>query len=168
MTTTARQRKSVSARGQELRSTPVDVLCQLDPKRLAAQVFDRYGARGEAIRSRALRQEAAWLSFGKPGRDPNMLAGVVSQLAVDDTWTPHLQLAQLRDHWDQVVGPAIAQHSMVSGFAHGVLTIGTSSPAWATQLTYMIPQLTEAIRAQLDALDIEEIRVTGPRTPRRR
>ena len=146
---------------------PADVLCDVKPERLAAEVFNRYVARGEAIRARAERQEAAWLSFGKPGRDPASLSGVISQIAANDAWTPHLQIAQLRDHWDQVVGPQIAQHSMVSGFAHGVLTISTSSPTWTTQLTYMIPQLTEAICNRLNSLDIQEIKVTGPRTKRR-
>ena len=146
---------------------PVDVLCDVNPERLAAEVFRHYVARGEAIRTRAECQEAAWLSFGKPGRDPASFSKVVSQIAASDAWTPHLQMAQLSDHWDQVVGPQIAQHSTVSGFAHGVLTITTSSPAWTTQLTYMIPQLTEAICHRLDSLDIQEIKVTGPRSKRR-
>ena len=146
---------------------PVDVVCDLNPEHLATEVFDCYVVRGEAIRTRAERQETAWMSFGKPGREPASFARVVSQIAANDAWTPHLQMAQLRDHWDQVVGPQIAQHSTVSGFAHGVLIIGTSSPTWTTQLTYMIPQLTDAICKRLDALDIQEIRVTGPQSKRR-
>ena len=147
---------------------PADVQCRINPERLAKEVFDRYVAQAEAKRTRAEREDAAWLSFGKPGRDPHSLAGVVSQIAASDAWTPNLQLAQLRDHWDQLVGPAIAHHSTVAGYAHGVLTISTASPAWTTQLTYMIPQLTDVICERLDALDIQEIKVTGPRTRPRR
>ena len=142
---------------------PVDILCHLDRRRLANEVFNRYVARNDAIRSRAEREEAAWQSFGKPGRDPRALGGVITSIATHDAWLPNLQIAQLREHWDQLVGAAIARHSLVMGFSQGVLTISTTAPAWTTQLTYMIPQLTDVIRQRLDALDIREIRVTGPR-----
>jgi predicted nucleic acid-binding Zn ribbon protein len=73
-----------------------------------------------------------------------------------------MKLAQLRNHWDQVVGQAIASHSAVADFTDGVLTIRAESTVWATQLTYLIPQLTDTIRRNLKGLTIAEIRVTGP------
>ena len=73
-----------------------------------------------------------------------------------------MKLAQLRNHWDQVVGEAIANHSAVADFTDGVLTIRAESTVWATQLTYLIPQLTDTIRRNLKGLTINEIRVTGP------
>ena len=63
---------------------------------------------------------------------------------------------------DQVVGQAIASHSAVADFTDGVLTIRAESTVWATQLTYLIPQLTDTIRRNLKGLTITEIRVTGP------
>ena len=44
----------------------------------------------------------------------------------------------------------------------GVLTIGTESQVWATQLTYLIPQLEDTIRRNLEGLTVERIRVVGP------
>ena len=59
-------------------------------------------------------------------------------------------------------------HSTVAGFTDGVLTIRAESAVWATQLTYMLPQLTSTIRDRLKGLDIGEIRVTGPQSGFRR
>ena len=99
---------------------------------------------------------------------------IARQLNLDETKLPAeiferlsrrgatLKLAQLRNHWDQVVGQAIASHSAVADFTDGVLTIRAESTVWATQLTYLIPQLTDTIRRNLKGLTITEIRVTGP------
>ena len=141
---------------------PVARMLKLDPRKLPAQVFQRYAARAGIIRDRQEREAKAWESFGKPGRDPNTLGSLVTLLAKNGNWAPHLKLAQLRNHWDQVVGPQIAQHSVVASFNDGILVIRAESPAWTTTLTYMIPQLTDTIKERLDGLDISQIRVTGP------
>ncbi|NEG55614.1 DciA family protein [Bifidobacterium platyrrhinorum] len=141
---------------------PIAVTLRLDPRELPAQVFERYAARESSRKARAARAEAAWESFGKPGRDPARLGGVANLLARNGDWIPHLKISELNNHWDRVVGPAIAQHSHVIGLNDGVLTIGTASQVWATQLTYLIPQLTDTIRRNLEGLPIERIRVVGP------
>lgn len=143
---------------------PVAVTLHLDQRKLPAQVFDRFSARAGVFRDRRQREEDAWESFGRPGRDPNQLGGVLNGIADKGGWVPNLKLAQLRNHWDQVVGPAIAQHSQVTSFHEGVLVIRAESMIWATQLTYLIPQLTSTIRERLDGLDIREIKVSGPGT----
>lgn len=151
---------------------PIVRVLKLDERRLPAEVFNRLVERGGYImrdrRAREENSEKAWESFGKPGRDPNSLSGVLSGLAAGRHWVPQLKLAQLRSHWDQVVGPGIAMHSSVADFRDGVLTIRTESPNWATTLTYMIPELTATIRQRLSGLDIREIRVTGPQSGFRR
>lgn len=147
---------------------PVARTLKLDERRLPAEVFERLSRHGGYVlhdrATREERREKAWESFGKPGRDPNRLGSVLTVIASDGRWMPQLKLAQLRNHWDQVVGPGIAMHSTVADFSDGVLTIHAESAVWATQLSYMIPQLTAVIRERLSGLDIEEIRVTGPRT----
>ena len=141
---------------------PIIAKLKLDPRKLPAQFFERYAQRAGILRDRRRRETEAWENFGKPGRDPNTLASLVTVLAQNDNWMPHLKLAQLRNHWDQVVGPQIAQHSQVASFQDGILTIRTASPSWTTTLTYMVPQLTGTIRERLDGLEIREIKVTGP------
>lgn len=151
---------------------PVERTLRLDERKLPAEVFERLAARGGYVmRDRKAREEnseKAWESFGKPGRDPDTFASVLNGIAAGGHWVPQLKLAQLRNHWDQVVGPGIAMHSSVADFRDGVLTIRTESAVWATQLTYMIPQLTATIRERLSGLDIREIRVTGPAAGYRR
>ncbi|KAA8816577.1 DUF721 domain-containing protein [Bifidobacterium callitrichos] len=141
---------------------PIALTLKLDPRELPAKVFEGYASREDARRHWAEEAEKAWESFGKPGRDPARLGGVANLIARDGKWIPHLKISQLNNHWDQVVGPLVAQHSHVVAFRDGVLTIGTESPVWATQLTYLIPQLNEKIRGSLEGLDIRDIRVVGP------
>lgn len=145
---------------------PITSLLHLDERKLPAEVYERLAARN-GIMSKAdwqRKSDEARENFGKPGRDPTAFASVLGAIAGRGGWTPQLKLAQLRNHWDQVVGPAIAMHSTVAGFRDGILTIRTESAVWATQLTYMIPQLTATIRERLAGLSIEEIRVTGPQS----
>ncbi|MCI1219719.1 MAG: DUF721 domain-containing protein [Bifidobacterium sp.] len=142
---------------------PIVLTLHLDQRKLPAETFNRFAAKSGVYRDRKKREQDAWESFGKPGRDPDRLAGVLSVLADRGGWVPNLKIAQLRNHWDQVVGQAVAQHSQVVGFEDGVLTIRTESTVWATQLTYLMPQLSATIRKRLQGLDIREIRVTGPR-----
>lgn len=141
---------------------PIGVVLHLDERKLPAQVFERIAARSGLIRDRRKKAIEAWNNFGKPGRDPDRLGGVMSIIAKNGAWTPHMKVAQLRNHWDQVVGDVIAQHSYVDSLYDGVLTIRAKSQVWATQLTYMVPQLTSTIQERLQGLDIREVRVTGP------
>ncbi|MBM6699554.1 DUF721 domain-containing protein [Bifidobacterium pullorum subsp. saeculare] len=145
---------------------PIGAKLGLDPRKLPAQVFERLDARAGVIRDRRRRADLAIESFGKPGRDPAAFAAVAGAIALNADWIPHLRIAQLNDHWDQVVGPAIARHTVVDSYdeAEGVLTIRAQSQAWATQLAYLVPQLKATIAARLEGLVVERIRVTGPQT----
>ncbi|MDN6484942.1 MAG: DUF721 domain-containing protein [Bifidobacterium mongoliense] len=145
---------------------PIVVTLHLDQRKLPAEVFQRLAARSGVFRDRKQREQDAWESFGKPGRDPDHLGSVLAAMALTGNWAPNLELAKLRNHWDQVVGGAIAMHSTVVGCDEGVLTIRAESTVWATQLTYLIPQLTHTIRERLSSLDIREIRVAGPGSQR--
>ncbi|MDF7663133.1 DUF721 domain-containing protein [Bifidobacterium sp. ESL0763] len=145
---------------------PIALALKLDERKLPAQVFDKLSSRSMVRREWARREEEAWQNFGKPGRDPGRLGGVMAAMARQGDWVPHLKIAQLRNHWDQVVGAGIARHSEVTSLADGVLTIRAESTVWATQLTYLIPQLKKTIRQRLEGLDVREIHVTGPQSHR--
>lgn len=142
---------------------PPVVLLKLDQRKLPAEVYERLASRAGARRERERDAELAWENFGKPGRDPATLGGVLGIIAGEGHWMPHLEVAKLRTQWNLVVGDAIAAHSQVAGFRDGVLDIQAESPVWATQLTYLIPQLTETIRGRLPGLDVQQVVVTGPR-----
>lgn len=145
---------------------PIAKRFHLDERRLPAEVFERLSKRGAVLRDRRKQREEAFENFGKPGRDPAELGNVMDIIAGNGVWTRNLKLAQLRNHWDQVVGEGIARHTTVASFTDGVLVIRAESTVWSTQLTYLIPQLTATIRERLAGLDIQEIRVTGPASQR--
>ena len=128
---------------------PICELLNLDQRKLPAEVFDRISARAGRLKEREERARKAWESFGKPGRDPETVGSLFNLLASNGAWIPHLKMAQMRDHWDQVVGVENAKHSY---------------PARTTTLSYMTPLLTDTIRRKLEGLTINEVRVTGPQS----
>lgn len=135
----------------------------LDQRRLPSLVFEEYTRRAATWKNLQEREEEAWYDFGKPGRDPQRLGSVTSLLAASGRWGPHLKMARLRNRWDTVVGPAIAAHSHVASYREGVLTIQAETTAWATQLTYLVPQLKGKIVERL-GMPVTEVKVTGPHT----
>lgn len=141
---------------------PIAQELHLDPRKVPAQVFNRIVRRPFTRKNQKIEAEKAWYSFGKPGRDPSGLSSVIDRLAVQDGWTSHLKIAQLQDHWDQIVGPAIAQHSRVLSYEQGRLVIQARTTVWATQLTYLVPQLKGKITDRI-RMPVDEIVVTGPR-----
>lgn len=143
---------------------PICELLNLDQRKLPAEVFDRISDRAGRLKEREERARKAWESFGKPGRDPETVGSLFNLLASNGAWIPHLKMAQMRDHWDQVVGVENAKHSYPASLRDGVLTIRCDSPAWTTTLSYMTPLLTDTIRRKLEGLTINEVRVTGPQS----
>lgn len=141
---------------------PIGYQLKMDETKLPSEVFERLSHRGAILKDRRRKREEAFENFGKPGRDPAELGNVMTTIAGNGIWAANMKLAQLRNHWDQVVGEGIAKHSAVADFTDGVLTIRAESTVWATQLTYLIPQLTDTIRNNLKGLTINEIKVTGP------
>ncbi len=144
---------------------PIARQLNLDETKLPAEIFERLSRRGATLKDYRRRREEAIENFGKPGRDPAELGSVMTTIAGNGVWAANMKLAQLRNHWDQVVGQAIASHSAVADFTDGVLTIRAESTVWATQLTYLIPQLTDTIRRNLKGLTIS--RDSRDRTGRR-
>ena len=140
---------------------PIVESLHLDQRLLPAKVFEEYTR--QAAKQEELREKSrlAWFDFGKPGRDPNRLGGVISSMAVGSGWVPHMKVASLQNRWDTVVGPGIAAHSRVVSYRDGVLIVQAQTTVWATQLTYLVPQLQEAIAKRLQ-MPVTEVKVTGP------
>ena len=144
---------------------PEPPICQtlkLDQRKLPAEVFEHLSKRAGLLKEREENSRKAWESFGKPGRDPATMGSLFNILAQNGAWIPHLKMAQMRDHWDQVVGEATALHSYPASLRDGVLTIRCDSPAWTTTLSYMMPVLTDTIRKNLEGLTIDKVKFTGP------
>lgn len=141
---------------------PICETLHLDQRKLPAEVFERISKRAGRYKEREECARQAWENFGKPGRDPQTVGNIFNVIATQGSWTPHLKIAQMQNHWNQVVGEENARHSYPVDLRDGILTIRCDSPAWTTTMTYMIPLLTDTIRMRLEGLTINEVRVTGP------
>lgn len=164
---THHMKHSAEQRGRH-RDMPVSAMLHMDERKLPELLFRRFAKRGIMLGDRQCRQERSWQSFGKPGRDPLTVGGVMNTLAATRGWTTQLSIAGLRYRWDTVVGADIAAHSYVSSFRDGVMVICADSPAWTTQLSYMKHQLQHAVAERLPDIEVVDIVVTGPQHQYRR
>lgn len=62
-------------------------------------------------------------------------------------------------HWEDLVGPALADHSRPVSLRDGMLVVVVDQPAWATQLRYLSAQLLARLADVTGRSDICELRV---------
>lgn len=73
-------------------------------------------------------------------------------------------LSAVFDRWEEIVGPAIAAESWPVRITDGVLRIGVEQPGWATQLSFLGPDLVRKVAAATGNTAIHKIEVkVGPR-----
>ena len=62
--------------------------------------------------------------------------------------------------WDEAVGEQVAQHVKPVKLDDGVLVVEVDDPAWATQVKFLGPMITERLLAVADVrIDRIEVRV---------
>jgi predicted nucleic acid-binding Zn ribbon protein len=66
------------------------------------------------------------------------------------------------------VGPQLALHTKPEAFDSGELTVSADSPAWATQVRLMAPQVLKRLAEELGHGTVRHIKVNGPSGPPRR
>jgi predicted nucleic acid-binding Zn ribbon protein len=71
----------------------------------------------------------------------------------------------LISQWEDIVGPAIAQHAEVRSVRDGECTIVVDGPAWATQLRYAANDLVGRVNERCGdgAVTSVKVVVSGPR-----
>jgi predicted nucleic acid-binding Zn ribbon protein len=105
----------------------------------------------------------------RPRRDdPQPLTAAVGGLLSARGWREKAAVGAVFGHWQDIVGPQLAQHSKPESFDSGELTVSADSPAWATQLRLMAPQLLKRLAEELGHNTVRHIRVNGPSGPPRR
>lgn len=144
--------------------SPVSEKLKLDVRKLPELVFTSFSIKGYRVMEHTQRSERAWESFGKPGRDPHRLEGVLALFADQRHWNQQLLVAHLRASWQQVVGASIAEHCEVSNVQGRILIVRAASSVWSTQLSFLLPQLKEKILRELPGIPIDDIKVIGPTT----
>jgi predicted nucleic acid-binding Zn ribbon protein len=97
--------------------------------------------------------------------DPQPLNKVLNDLVSSREWKQGIAEGTLFTEWKSVVGADVAQHATPLTLVDGVLTIQTSSTAWATQLTVMASSLVKQISSSAPGALVEELVIIGPHAP---
>lgn len=101
---------------------------------------------------------------GLPG-DPELIGGVLNNLISEREWDSGLAEGNLFITWSTIVGADIAAHATPISIMDGVLTIQTSSSAWATQLSLVANTLLETITNDPSGVTITKLVFIGPQAP---
>ena len=96
---------------------------------------------------------------------PQILKDVLAQVIDERDWRSGIAEGTLFSTWADVVGPEISLHATPISLLDGVLTIQTSSTAWAVQLRLVTPALLSTIRASSPGALVETLLIIGPQGP---
>jgi len=94
--------------------------------------------------------------IGQPG-DPELISGVLNDLISDRDWDSGLAEGNLFVNWKKIVGDEISQHAQPISILDNVLTIQSSSTAWATQLQLISTDLLTTIQKDATGVLIERL-----------
>jgi predicted nucleic acid-binding Zn ribbon protein len=97
--------------------------------------------------------------------DPQLLSDVLTNLVEERDWKTGVAEGTLFTQWSTIVGADIAQHASPVSINENVITIQTTSTAWATQLTIVQNEILKTIQNNPFGATIESIAIIGPNTP---
>ena len=117
-------------------------------------------------RRRRPRIDGAQISSARPDdRDPQKLTNTLGRLMRDQGWEVDVAVHGVMARWPSIVGPEMAEHCKPESYEDTQLTVRTSSPAWATQLKLLAPDLIRRLNAELGEGTVTRVNVQGPHTP---
>lgn len=94
--------------------------------------------------------------------DPQPLNTAVDGLMSARGWQERAAVGGVFGKWPEIVGPQLAVHTRPDSFDEGELTVEADSPAWATQVRLLTPQLLRRLAEELGADTVTKVRVRGP------
>jgi predicted nucleic acid-binding Zn ribbon protein len=97
--------------------------------------------------------------------DPQLLGDALTNLIEERDWKSGVAEGSLFTQWAVIVGDDIAQHASPISINENVLTIQTTSTAWATQLTLVSSEILKTIQSNPFGTTIESVTIIGPNTP---
>ncbi|MDO5681248.1 MAG: DciA family protein [Propionibacteriaceae bacterium] len=151
----------LAAAGEDHDPTGVDLARQI-----AASVSARKRAAVPKKRRRPRPVSGPQASGAHPDdRDPMLVGAALDRLVEQKGWNTQVNIHLLLGNWPKLVGPVNADHSAPEAFADGVLTVRTSSTAWATQLRLFAPQLVARLNTELGDGSVTRVDVKGPDAP---
>jgi predicted nucleic acid-binding Zn ribbon protein len=95
------------------------------------------------------------------GPDPSGLPTVIGAYIGKRGWSRRVEGARIHQHWSEIAGEALAQHVVPIRLHGGVLVVKASSPAWATQLRYLAPQLIARANEVLGSGMVASVSITA-------
>jgi hypothetical protein len=96
-----------------------------------------------------------------PTRLADLLVSAGRKLGMD---APE-ESARLFASWDELVGEDVARHARPGSLKSGVLKVWVDSPSWATEMTYLGPQIVARAAEVIGGDAIREIRPYLGRPP---
>ena len=97
--------------------------------------------------------------------DPQLISDVLNNLIQDREWQSGIAEGNLFANWEKLVGAEIAEHTEPIAILDGVLTIKTSSTAWAVQLNLIRNDLLASLQASAPGALVEKLSILGPQGP---
>jgi len=97
--------------------------------------------------------------------DPQQIGSVLDELVASRDWRQGLAEGNIFVDWEKIVGTEIAGHSNPISLLEGVLTIQTTSTAWATQLNLISSDLLKTISGSAPGALVEKLAFIGPQAP---
>lgn len=131
---------------------------------LARDIADSYrgGAPTEGPRRRRPRPASP---RRRKREDPTALSDVLGEVLKERGWETRLSAQRVFTDWAGIVGPEVAQHSQVVGYADGIVEVRTDSTAWATQMRLLAPRIVARLNEELGHGSVLRIEVRGPQAP---
>jgi predicted nucleic acid-binding Zn ribbon protein len=131
---------------------------------LALDLFHSFQT-GKRTTKKSARENPQPSSSADAANGPHILKDVLSQIIKDRDWKGGIAEGTLFSTWADIVGPEISLHATPISLLDGVLTIQTSSTAWAVQLQLVSNELLKTIRASSPGALVESLSLIGPHRP---
>ena len=82
-------------------------------------------------------------------------------------WRARAAVASVFGRWAEIVGPQVAEHVTPETFEDGELVVTADSPAWATQMRLLAPQVLKRLGEELGAGTVRHLKIRAPGGTRR-
>ena len=90
---------------------------------------------------------------------------IVSREIAERGWAEDMARGWVMNHWEELVGEKIAQHTKVEMIKDQKVFITCDSTAWATNLKYMQTTILQSIADKIGPNQIVGLRIFGPKPP---
>jgi predicted nucleic acid-binding Zn ribbon protein len=131
---------------------------------LALDLFHSF-QNGKRKTKKQIHNTSQLLGGSEDTNEPQLLKDVLAQVIRERDWKGGIAEGTLFSTWADVVGPEISLHATPISLLEGVLTIQTSSTAWAVQLKLVGPDLLATIRASSPGALVDSLSIIGPHGP---